>query len=110
MLQYEYLSGVKGIKLMEVQPDVLPNYAYYAVLFDEDEFGESRDAVCERLKANEIYARKYFYPAVNEMDCYENANKTPVAARISRQVLTLPMYADLSIEDVDRICDVVLNV
>ena len=107
----ERLSGVKGIRLMKEQPDVTPNYAYYAVLFDHAEFGESRDDVYERLKQNDIYARKYFYPSINEMQCYagENTEITPVAAKISRQVLTLPMYADLELEQVDRICDVILS-
>lgn len=107
----ERLSGVKGIKLMKEQSDVTPNYAYYAVLFDREEFGESRDEVYDRLKKNDIFARKYFYPAINEMDCYANENfgVTPIAGEISRKVLTLPMYADLTIEDVDRICDIILN-
>lgn len=107
----ERLSGVKGIKLMAVQPDVIPNYAYYAVLFEPSEFGETRDDVYERLKKNDIFARKYFYPAINEMNCYKNSNneETPIAAQISRKVLTLPMYAELTIEEVDRICDVILE-
>lgn len=107
----ERLSGVKGIKLMAIQPDVTPNYAYYAVLFEPDEFGETRDDVYDRLKENDIFARKYFYPAVNEMDCYKNGNyeATPIAARISRNILTLPMYSDLTTEDVDKICNVILK-
>lgn len=106
----ERLSGVKGIQLMTEQSDVTPNYAYYAVLFDSEAFGETRDDVYDRLKANDIFARKYFYPAINEMDCYKSMNPetTPVAAEISRKVLTLPMYAELTTEDVDRICDVIL--
>ncbi len=107
----ERLSGVKGIKLMESQKEVTPNYAYYAVCFDSDEFGKSRDDVYEELKKADIFARKYFYPAVNEMDCYKKSNpeKTPVAAKISRMILTLPLYSDLTVEDVDRICDVILK-
>ena len=107
----ERLSGVKGIQLMTVQPDVTPNYAYYALLFEPSEFGETRDDVYERLKTNDIFARKYFYPAINEMDCYKNSNneETPIAAQISRNVLTLPMYAELTIEEVDRICDLILT-
>lgn len=107
----ERLGGIKGIKLMEKQPDVVPNYAYYAVLFDKDVFGESRDDVYDRLRENDIFARKYFYPAINETDCYKDkcAGETPVAHRISRQVLTLPMYSELSIEDADRICDIILG-
>lgn len=107
----ERLSGVKGIKLMSEQKDVVPNYAYYAVLFDPEEFGESRDQVCERLKANDIFSRKYFYPAINEMECYkhDDPEATPIAADISRKVLTLPMYSELTAEVVDRICDIILK-
>lgn len=107
----ERLSGVRGIKLMTEQPDVTPNYAYYAVLFDPDQFGMTRDQVYDKLKENDIFARKYFYPAINELDCYKESSPqaTPVAARISRRVLTLPMYADLTAKDVDKICDVILS-
>lgn len=107
----ERLSGVSGIKLMNEQPEVTPNYAYYAVCFEPDLFGETRDSVYDRLKDNDIFARKYFYPAINEMDCYSAANpeKTPVAADISRKILTLPLYEELSTADVDRICDIILK-
>lgn len=107
----ERLSSVKGIQLMKEQPDVTPNYAYYAVQFDPASFGETRDDVYERLKENDIFARKYFYPAVNEMECYKSIHPeaTPVAAEVSRNILTLPLYAELTVEDVDRVCDVILN-
>lgn len=105
------LSGVKGIKLMSQQPDVTPNYAYYAVCFEPSEFGQTRDDVYDRLKAEDIFARKYFYPAINEMDCYKSIchEETPIAADISRKVLTLPMYSELTTQEVDRICDTVLK-
>lgn len=105
------LKDTPGIRIMPEQADVLPNYAYYAVLFDPEVFGETRDDVFERLKAQDIYARKYFYPAINEMSCYRTMQpeETPVAAHISRNVLTLPMFSDLSVEDVDRICDIILK-
>ena len=34
---------------------------------------------------------------------------TPVAYKVSLQVLTLPIYSDLKIDDVDRICEIILN-
>lgn len=109
----ERLSGVKGIKLPPVQKDVKPNYAYFPVLFDKTLFGASRDEVFEALNKNGIGARKYFYPITTEFDCYRDSydsSKTPVALDVSRKVLTLPIYADLSTEDVDRICDVILRI
>lgn len=107
----EHLGNTKGIKLCMTQKDVKPNYAYYPVYFDETMFGKSRDEVFEQLKKNDIFARKYFYPAVNELACYKNNDyaETPVAHDVSLHILTLPMYEELSLEDVDRICDVILK-
>ncbi len=106
----ERLGGVKGIRLCQPQEDVKSNYAYFPVYFAEKEFGKSRDLVYEDLQKQEIFARKYFYPAVNEMTCYKGLypQNTPVAHDVSTHILTLPLYEGLSREDVDRICDVIL--
>ena len=106
------LRGVEGIRLCSRQPGVEPNYAYYPVYFDETVFGKSRDDVIAELAAYDIFARKYFYPAINEMKCYydENAMETPVAHDASMRILTLPLYEGLSIEQIDLICDVILGI
>ena len=105
------LSGVEGIKLAPVQPEVTPNYAYFPVVFDG--YKLTRDEVFEKLKAEDIIARKYFYPLTNGFACYAELptageDKTPVARHIAQRVLTLPLYADLNAEDVNRICDIIL--
>ncbi|WP_448863851.1 DegT/DnrJ/EryC1/StrS family aminotransferase [Dorea sp.] len=108
----EHLSGVEGIQLNPEQKDVEPNYAYFPVIFDEKVFGASRNEVFEALAAHGIGARKYFYPLTNSFDCFHgkyDSNKTPVALHISKRVLTLPLYADLPMGDVDRICEIVLK-
>lgn len=110
----ENLEGAAGITLNPIQPDVVPNYAYFPVLFDKKIFGASRDEVFDVLGKNEINARKYFYPLTSNFECYKNnklfkINSTPVAEKISSEVLTLPLYADLSITDVDRICGIILK-
>lgn len=107
-----HLEGKPGIQLNAVQPGVKSNYAYFPVLFDADVLGFDRDEVFEQLEQNGIGARKYFYPLTNTYECYKDwfdIRQTPVALRISKQVLTLPLYADLSLADVDRICGVILN-
>ena len=106
------LSGVEGIILCDEQANVESNYAYFPVVFDG--YKEDRNSVFARLKENDIIARKYFYPLTNDIDCYRDmatagSEKTPVAKRIADQVLTLPLYADLTVEDVDRICDIILK-
>lgn len=109
----ERLGNVSGIKLSPIQEDVQSNYAYFPVVFDENVFGATRNEVCDRLAENDINVRKYFYPLTNMFDCFNgkyNVDDTPVALHISQRVLTLPLYADLSLKDVDRICDIILNI
>lgn len=107
----ERLDGVEGLKLNADQKDVKSNYAYFPVVFDEKLFGASRNEVFEKLAENGIGARKYFYPLTNTFAAFHgkyNVEDTPVALHISKRILTLPLYADLSLEDVDRICNIIL--
>ena len=107
-----HLEGVEGLQLNAVQPEVESNYAYFPVVFHEQVFGANRDQVYDALAAHDIYARKYFYPLTNTYSAFHgkyNALETPVALQISKRVLTLPMYADLALEDIDRICEIILS-
>lgn len=88
----EHLSGVPGIKLVQPQKDVKPNYAYFPVVFDETVLGYGRDDIYEMLKQHDIFTRKYFYPLTSEFQCYSDrydAKDTPVALETSKRVLTL---------------------
>lgn len=108
----ERLGGIQGIHLCSPQKECESNYAYFPVCFYEDEFGKSRDIVFSELAEREIYARKYFYPIINEMHCYKKdygTSNTPVAHDISLHILTLPIYEGLDLNDVDRICDIILS-
>lgn len=106
----ERLENVDGIRLCPIQENINPNYAYFPVVFDGYKY--TRDEACDRLKENDIIARKYFYPLTNSFECYKgkfDVNDTPIALDVSKKVVTLPLYADLSLDDVDRICDVILK-
>lgn len=108
----ERLEGVEGIRLNAVQEDTESNYAYFPVIFEDYKY--TRNEVYIRLQQHGISARKYFFPLTNSFECYRSyptagAEKTPVAQHLALRVLTLPLYADLSLEDVDRICDIILK-
>lgn len=108
----ERLEGVPGLRLNAYQAHVKPNYAYFPVVFEEKLFGATRNEVQEALAKNDIFARKYFYPLTNTFECYRHrfdAGETPIALRISKRVLTLPLYANLDLSDVDRIVDIILS-
>jgi len=102
------LDGIEGIKLSKIQKNVKGNYAYFPVIFDG--FKYTRDEVQENLANEGIHARKYFYPLTSSFSAYNNKydiSETPVAKHISENVLTLPLYPDLSLDDVDRICEII---
>ena len=107
-----HLEGIEGIQLNTVQPEVKSNYAYFPVVFDEQVFGAGRNQVSEALAEHDVYTRKYFYPLTNTYSAFHgkySALETPVALQISKRVLTLPLYPDLALEDVDRICEIILS-
>ena len=106
------LKGTPGLQLNPVQENTRSNNAYYPVVFDG--FPLSRDEVFARLSEEGIIPRKYFYPLTSAFACYAgqpgfDPAKTPIAARIADKVLTLPIYADLPLDTVDRICDLILE-
>ena len=109
---FERLDGVKGIRVLKPDADTEWNYAYFPVIFDG--YKEDRNEIQAKLAQEDIFARKYFYPITNECACYIDTyggvtERVPVAKFAAEHVLTLPMYADLTVEDVDRICDVILR-
>ena len=106
------LGGVKGLKVAAEQEGVKSNYAYFPLVVDETQFGTDRNGVYDALKAEDILARKYFWPLVSDYGCYReqyDSAQTPTAKKISSRVLTLPLYPDLAIEDVERICGIILR-
>lgn len=107
------LKDTDGLQLNPVQDGVISNYAYFPVVFDAQYFGASRDEIKDVLAEHGIVARKYFYPLTNSIDCFHGKyipqETTPEALRISNSVLTLPLYADIPIDIVNRICDIILS-
>ncbi len=105
----QHLEKIDGIRLNPVDKDTEYNYAYFPIVIDEDKFGKSRDDVYEKLVSKDIIPRKYFYPLVNDFDCYKDkydSSKTPVAKYVSDRVLALPIYAGLELSIVDDICEI----
>ena len=106
----QLLSDVEGIRIVKSLPNVKRNYAYMPVLFDG--YKKNRDEIFEELKKENIFARKYFYPLISDFICYKDkydSNKTPIAKHVAKNVLALPLYSDLSSEDIDRICKIILR-
>jgi dTDP-4-amino-4,6-dideoxygalactose transaminase len=106
------LRGVQGLHIPPQRPNATPNYSYMPVQIRAEDFGSDRDQVFGQLSRAGVGARKYFYPLVSDYEAYAgqfDSRLTPVAARVSNEILTLPLYADLTMDEVDYICDIVLR-
>lgn len=110
----ERLKEIPGVRLQaKHSPDIQYNYAYMPVEIDEQEFGISRDQLYEKLKAYNIFSRRYFYPLICDFACYRSIQiQHPIttARKIASRILTLPIYADLQLDEVHQICDIIIKI
>ena len=113
-LYREMMEEVKGIRYLNDFEGVKHNYSYFPIFIDEREYRKSRDEVYEELKANKIFARRYFYPLISQFSAYKglpsaSVSNLPVADRLSNEILCLPIYPDLDHNDVERVINVLRN-
>ena len=107
----EMLGDIPGIRLLRQQPGVKPNFAYFPVFFDG--YRKDRNQAQAELAQHNVFARKYFYPLVTDLQCYRgqfasSTQETPRAYQAAESVLALPMYSGLSPEEVEEICKIIL--
>jgi dTDP-4-amino-4,6-dideoxygalactose transaminase len=107
----ELLSGVEGIQCLAKSSEVVENYAYFPILIG-DTYPLSRDELYARLRDSEIHCRRYFFPLISEHPMYrEFPSASPanlsVATDVSRRILCLPMYPNLSIGQVTMIATII---
>lgn len=121
----EALSGVQGIKIFQPLVDSFSsspnslspcrlNYSYFPIFVDKEQYGISRDALYEKMKANNVLGRRYFYPLITDFEPYKdipsaNPVNLPIANKIANQVICLPMHHDLSEDDVKRVIDCIIR-
>lgn len=105
------LAGIDGIVYLQDIPGVRSSNQYFVIRIQEKRFGCSRDAVYEQFKKYNVFTRKYFYPLCSDYTCYRQLPSSapealPVAHDVVKEVLSLPLYGDLAIDDVQRICTI----
>lgn len=108
----EELRNVKGIHLLSEPSDTKSNYAYFPIFVDEKDYGMTRDELYEKLKANNIYGRRYFYPLITHFSPYRSLDSAkpeniPVARKIADEVICLPIYPELEIENIKSITKII---
>jgi dTDP-4-amino-4,6-dideoxygalactose transaminase len=106
------LKNISGLVLPEVKKNVYNNYQYFVIRVEREKFGISRDEVHENLKKFNVFTRKYFSPLCSEYEYYRrlpSASKAnlPTANKIVDEVLCMPLYGTLFVQDIEKICEIV---
>lgn len=111
--RYEYymdgLLNVNGIRFFNKNIETTNNYAYFPIII-EDEYGLSRDELYEKLKENNIYSRKYFYPLTSDQACFKNKYKNEeldCARKLAKKILVIPFYAKINKEEMEEILRII---
>lgn len=107
----EALQGIPGICCLQNAGEQVANYAYFPILVEAD-YPLSRDALYQKLKDNHIYARRYFYPLITDFPMYRSMpsahrENLPVATTAAQNVLCLPIYPALTLQDQQRVIDII---
>jgi dTDP-4-amino-4,6-dideoxygalactose transaminase len=107
----QIFSGLKGIVLQDVAPNVTQSEQYYLIRIDQDEFGRHRDEIKVELERHNIFCRKYFYPLCTDYDVYRHlpiisTKHKPYAETAKNQVLCLPFHSGVKDAHLDIIADV----
>ena len=106
----EALGNVKGVRFFDDMPGVRHNYSYFPIFIDAEEFGMTRDELYFKMKEQGILGRRYFYPLISTFSTYRGLpsaapENLPVATRIANEVICLPMYHELTEEDINSVLE-----
>ena len=108
------LDDVDGICLPPPSRTDVDSFQYFPIRIQEEKFGISRDAVYERFKTFNVFTRKYFYPLCSQYACYRQIpsaqpQNLPNAEKTVREVLCMPFYGGLRLDDVEKICSILIS-
>ena len=103
----EELHGIKGIRCVQSAGESRANYAYFPILVQPD-YPLGRDELYRKFRERNIFVRRYFYPLISDFPMYRGLpsaahSNLPVARKLALQILCLPIYPDLTHEDIDRV-------
>ena len=108
------LRNVPGIRFFDDMPGVRHNYSYFPIFINAEEFGQTRDELYSKMKADGILGRRYFYPLISTFSTYRSlpsagAENLPVANKVANEVICLPMHHELSDEDINRVLEIIIE-
>lgn len=109
------LAGIPGISLRQYNESEQCNYQYIILMVDENATGISRDRIVDILRAENILARRYFYPGCHRMEPYRSYFPharllLPVTEKVVRQVIALPTGTAVGADEIEKISAIIRTI
>ena len=106
------MDGIPGISLVGYDAREKNNYQYVVLMVEEAVAGISRDDVVAILHAENVMARRYFWPGCHRMEpyrsCFPHAGAIlPVTERVAERCICLPTGSAVDEAAITRICQVI---
>jgi len=104
------LRNVDGISFWDDMPGVRHNYSYFPIFVDAEKYGMTRDELYMKMKDQDVWGRRYFYPLISEFSTYRGLESSrpenlPNAHRMADTVICLPMHHAIEENEIDRILE-----
>ena len=110
----EALKNVEGITFFDDIPHVKHNYSYFPIFVDAEKYGMTRDELYFKMKDQDVWGRRYFYPLISTFSTYRGLESAapsnlPNAHKMAESVICLPMHHGLTDDDVQRVIECVVK-
>lgn len=108
------LRNVEGITFFDELPGVHRNYSYFPIFVDAEKYGMTRDELYFKMRDNNVWGRRYFYPLISEFSTYRGLDSAdpknlPNAHKLANSVICLPMHHLLTDEDLQRVINCIVR-
>ncbi|MDR2409410.1 MAG: DegT/DnrJ/EryC1/StrS family aminotransferase [Bacteroidales bacterium] len=109
------LKDVECVTFMEDIQGVRHNYSYFPIFIDAEKYGMTRDELYFKMKENNVFGRRYFYPLISTFPAYRGLESAkpenlPVATKVADSVICLPIYANLEYNEVENIVKIIKGI
>lgn len=99
-LYQNLLADIPSIKFQKYLPDSY-NYSYMPIIFESEEL---LLRIIEKLHAENVFPRRYFYPSLNTVSVFAPQDALPISERVAKTIICLPLYDSLPPKDIERVC------
>jgi len=100
----EHLKDTNGVYYQRIDKNNLSAHKDFSIIINEEQYGSNRDELGTKLGRNGIGTKRYFFPPMHRIKAYHQDICLPYTEKISNNLLSLPIYNNMELEEIEFIC------